>query len=97
MTTNKFSPGPWYLCKHAGEHSQGIASEERDYDIALVYNRYEDEYQANADLIAAAPCLLEALEEFMEYEGLTFPDPEEMRQTFLKAYRAIRKAKEGDR
>ena len=87
---------------HGGEHSQGIVAEGRDRDIALVYNDCDkEEDQANADLLACAPELLEALEEFLDYEGLyeglTESDIEEMRVTFAKAHRAIRKAKEGDR
>ena len=95
---SKFTKGPWYLSMHGGEHSQGIYSEARARDIALVYNDCDkDEDRANANLLVAAPDLLEALEEFLDYEGLTEPDMAEMRITFAKAHRAIRKAKEGDR
>jgi len=92
---NKFSPGPWRLVNHAGDHSQGIVSDERDYDIALVYNRYEEEYQANADLMAAAPELLEALENLVRWQDTGNNPP--LASDWRKAREAIRKAKEGSK
>jgi len=100
---NKFTPGPWYLSMHGGEHSQGIYSESRSRDIALVYNDCDkDEDQANADLLACAPELLEALERlleevcYVEVDTGIGPLPEKS-EAYLHAERIIRKAKEGDR
>lgn len=57
---NKHTPGPWYSKPTAGDHGQHlIFSEQSDAPtVAVVYNDNGD-----ADIIAAAPELLAALED----------------------------------
>jgi len=57
---NKHASGPWYVSKNAGHEVHGqfsVAQEGTGGTVAMVYNG-----KANAQLIAAAPELLEALE-----------------------------------
>lgn len=69
----------------------------RDTDIAQLVTRdiADDEAEANADLIAAAPELLEALREMVEIAELTmgwFPAPPGANGPLIQARAAIAKA-----
>lgn len=79
----KYTPGPWKICKkfphqkfieveHGDKHTKGAAS----LVIARVTCRttWQEQQEANARLIAAAPELLEALQECVEL--LEFLSPE---------------------
>ena len=76
--SNKFTPGPWVIIPGGDEWSQGrIATIEpapetmieiNYWTIAEVNNR-RHESSANASLIAAAPDLLEALEQMADEYG----------------------------
>ena len=65
MTDTKHTPGPWVW-----EHWQmGLTAQNGtsvlayyDYEGMSLHGKTEDEHEANAHLIAAAPDLLEALE-----------------------------------
>lgn len=75
---SKHTPGPWMVTDSGGDVnvmdgcSIGIDDAfgqdgGRDYCLATVVNGDPDELRANAELVAAAPELLDALEEMMEY------------------------------
>ena len=58
------TPGPWKV----DENHKGFVNIRRDVDsytsdIATVWDFYAENYESNASLIAAAPDMLEALEE----------------------------------
>ena len=69
--------GPWKVDKN----HKGFVDIRRDVDsytsdIATVWDFYVENYESNASLIAAAPDMLEALEEVMgelDVEGLPCP------------------------
>lgn len=65
------TPGPWGgvtdefgLCKRAIAYPEG---DDRDHDLCVVQCGDPDELEANARLIAAAPDLLAACEEALEF------------------------------
>jgi hypothetical protein len=65
---NKFTPGPWEM----GDDFQVQTVDKHGYEIAEM--RIDvPEYEANARLIAAAPDLLEALEN-LENDSGSIPD-----------------------
>ena len=60
----KHTPGPWYSRNGSSPHFQGqIASESTGATVAISYS---DEDGANARLIAAAPELLDALQNLLD-------------------------------
>ena len=62
------TPGPWNISNSASPaHSPqfGIYAEGERNNLAIVYN---DNAEANARLIAAAPDLLAALKDLLDYE-----------------------------
>jgi hypothetical protein len=70
MSEFKGTPGPWF---YSGKHEECQAryvgtSTERDplNEVAVLFTGGPEERQANANLIAAAPELLEALQESMK-------------------------------
>lgn len=72
------TPGPWVIIPGGDEWSSGrIATIEPkpetmadvNYWIVAEVNYRRDEHAANANLIAAAPDLLEALEAFVEHNS----------------------------
>ena len=66
---SKHTPGPWDM----DEGDYGIYQIETSDQIAEVFSHHPDEeLKANARLIAAAPELLEALRELLEYDGGAF-------------------------
>lgn len=75
MSEEKFTPGPWEIC--AGDNysiigrnypkafSHRFLEDDLGPDIAAIGNRTSDFGEANAQLIAAAPELYEALKELV--------------------------------
>ena len=115
MSTTAHTPGPWFTGEpHFGRY--GIYSEhtvgggrckQGRQSICIAHyegkggaKAYHDMFKANARLIAAAPELLEALQEMVagdaeaieEAQALGVPFPEEMLSTFKKARAAIARA-----
>ncbi len=63
----KHTPGPWQAVTFSDEHSPCIIDREGDGRIAeLTGNQTDEQTDANASLIAAAPELLEALRRCIE-------------------------------
>jgi hypothetical protein len=60
----KHTPGPWRRVNHIIKHGP-------DYVAIVLCEQFTKEDQANADLIAAAPELLEALEEMYKVCNLS--------------------------
>ena len=91
MSEAKHTPGPW-LADGASVY------EERD-DFSVICNFWSSslpEWEANARLIAAAPDLLEALEQLViEYDDVELADaePSSLTAAFNAARAAIAKAK----
>jgi len=86
------TPGPWtisaggHYVRYQGIHGPNIC----DTDV---FGGPPDEERSNALLIAAAPDLLEALEQVLENEPLTALTSQRRREIVNKAEAAIRKAK----
>jgi len=67
MNTNaKHTPGPWQYSPGHDPHNQAQIYGENGKTLAITYS---DEGSANAQLIAAAPALLEALRECITEPG----------------------------
>jgi hypothetical protein len=84
---SSFTPGPWNIFQ-----SIGLEVEADGIPICEIWQRGDEEQeQANARLIAAAPDLLEALKEVLSSweDGYT---PNEDQDTYNTARAAIRKA-----
>lgn len=70
----KHTPGPWHILRStyaAKQHHAVEVNDKSGQTVAYSLNfvaRFKDEGEANAHLIAAAPELLEALEEATESE-----------------------------
>ena len=62
MSNTKHTPGPWHVIPKGRPFSGDIA----DNTGKLVAQAFLSEHQANARLIAAAPAMLEALQEMMK-------------------------------
>jgi hypothetical protein len=84
----KHTPAPWHVSEYGGYLHVWTDSEET-YDVFITKNATEEE-KANARPIAAAPELLEALEDALA--GL-LEDPVNNRKRYLRAQTAIAKAK----
>ena len=81
----KYTPGLW---KH---DDTSIYSDKYEHDIATLYFEHGEpysleEFEANANLIAAAPELLEALEDIINANGM-------YEERIVNAKKAIAKAK----
>ena len=70
MTTTKHTPGPWEIHRIAPEHNKGygqLIGPNHSWAVCALCNpldkQHDEERDANAHLIAAAPELLVALEE----------------------------------
>ena len=101
MPVTKHTPGPWMP-----HHDKGrlYVETHRDDVICMVAKGLgTQEDQANANLIAAAPELLEALQEMVagdaeaiaEADALGVPFPDEMLTAYRRAVAAIYKATGG--
>jgi hypothetical protein len=91
MSNNTHTPGPWTV---RNEHFRPLAilSADRASIVALLPDTAP---KSNARLIAAAPEMLEALEELTEW-GRTYTsplDPNSPHQLLINAVNAIAKAK----
>ena len=92
----KHSQGPWRLIKHNGCNLYGGKSPSSDWFI------FENALEKDANLIAAAPELLEALQDLVhlhlcEQEGVSsgMPTREQWFDAVDKASKAIKKAEGG--
>jgi hypothetical protein len=66
MHMNKHTPGPWQVEPNPFESAPMVSTENRTIAKVLYWGGSEDgEVNANAHLIAAAPELLEALEDIL--------------------------------
>lgn len=65
-TQSKHTPGPWQYSPGHDPHNQAQIYGENGKTLAITYS---DEGSANAQLIAAAPALLEALRECITEPG----------------------------
>ncbi|WP_051439464.1 hypothetical protein [Bordetella petrii] len=89
--TTKHTPGPWMVLPSVVPTQFAILTEHGvRQDVAVTYGFDHTPREANARLIAAAPELLEALEEFVHpYSSETLTEGERLE----KARAAIAKAK----
>lgn len=66
----KYTPGPWAIVcgRHYAHEIQAKSKRGKDWIIARITASKvgQDEAEANANLVAAAPELLEAIEEYFE-------------------------------
>ena len=91
MSKQQHTPGPWKLSEDPETFKNKIFGAD-NYNV-LGPNRLSSEVEANARLIAAAPDLLEALEELISYRAV-----EQLREygnypVFAKVDAAIAKAR----
>ncbi|MFK1194762.1 hypothetical protein ACIUYC_25725 [Pseudomonas aeruginosa] len=94
MSKQSYTPGPWdYWSGYnpVDELEAQITTEDGDIVIAS-YNRQIPEGEANAKLLAAAPELLEALQDLDALRGPFPPSDEAVEAAWLKATAAIAKA-----
>lgn len=98
MSKTKFTPGPWTV-GDASECGYYVWDPQGERIVAEAYPDYNQDFEANAALIAAAPEMLEALELMLESFGimraagvnvLGFDSAVEAR---VKAHNAIAKAR----
>jgi hypothetical protein len=62
INNTKHTPGPWYVTRH-NDLQYSISQKETGYDEMI--EALDEEDEANAKLIAAAPELLEALKDLL--------------------------------
>ncbi|MFU7071284.1 hypothetical protein ACM75K_29035 [Pseudomonas aeruginosa] len=94
MSKQSYTPGPWdYWSGYnpVDELEAQITTEDGDIVIAS-YNRQIPEGEANAKLLAAAPELLEALQDLDALRGPFPPSDEAVEAAWRKACAAIAKA-----
>ena len=66
MADVKHTPGPWFVDQYEDEESRHVITSKPDHlYVAYTIGGLGKEQEANADLIAAAPDLLEALRAFV--------------------------------
>lgn len=96
-TTSKHTPGPWHLSNLSHRYVRyRLSTDATGYNICDmdVFGGPPDEKEANARLIAAAPELLEALEQICNLERRAFREAWDMLQEVDRLARtAIRKAR----
>ena len=93
MTPSKPTPGPW---KRTGDKETGcgIVSDSGGPFIIAEVSQLQMGYEGNARLIAAAPCLLEALQRLLsEAEGRTTDDMVRRTSPAEDARAALKKAR----
>ena len=100
-TKSKHTPGPWKVFNSKYADKPGIETDDETFSVVVfgkisescgVDGRTEDEKQANAKLIAAAPDLLEALQAIVNW--LESPADALSDKDFNAAKEAIKKATE---
>lgn len=67
MTKAKHTPGPWFARYSSKSRNTAIESAPYAGNIGIVHGGLDPDCAANADLIAAAPKLLEALVDVMAW------------------------------
>jgi hypothetical protein len=73
MTTTQHTPGPWEICQEWPEENQRkIQPQDSTTGLALAFGDTEEEANANARLIAAAPQMLNALHTALDAIGDTY-------------------------
>ncbi len=87
---NKHTPGPWFTEQHVDRNTLWIGTAEdyigEIYKASPGFSISEAQAQANARLIAASPCLLEALEAYVTHFGDAMSDIElELKEKALTA------------
>jgi len=92
--TTKHTPGPW---KVKPESRFSVRTEDECACVADCYGTHSGEAEANAILIAAAPKLLEVLNEILHADNIDAESggvsPQEWNALMLKASRIADKAK----
>lgn len=83
----KHTPGPWTV----GDSLLIYDDDARE--VAIPSGRTEENLKANAHLIAAAPKLLAALDDLLNFEGLNCPNEEDLKNAYRAGRAAIAKAK----
>ncbi len=98
MSELKFTPGPWEINSISSKEGKGIAidavhPEYGNIEICEIWGAknadlIDDEAKANANLIASAPDLLDALIGIREIMGIDWPLPEfdEARAAIAEAF-----------
>jgi hypothetical protein len=83
--TTQYTPGPWEICPNWPEQNQRKIQPEGEVSgVALSFGDTDEEAEANARLIAAAPEMLEALKIAKHYmEGDSDDDIEQEDYAFL--------------
>ena len=92
--TAAHTPGPWYFNERSKQRQPIIASEATPNSVAVVYDHASDEQvQANAHLIAAAPELLASLEGLLAESMVDVSEQVDIRARQVQARAAIAKAR----
>lgn len=88
---SKHTEGPWQLI----DASRGwvITANDGLYDIALVRDIGNEDNQANANVLVAAPDLLEACEALASIQYIEQAAAGPLKEALLKAIAAIKKAR----
>ena len=65
MSNQQHTPGPWDVATKAGDGGLVVRSSKSMHELCQIHSsyKYKDAHKANARLIAAAPEILEALED----------------------------------
>jgi hypothetical protein len=85
MNKEQFTPGPWVI----GKINSHTIFTELDGGESICEVEHLDNYKANANLIAAAPDMYEALKNFVKHYS-NFIHPDDM--TMIEAKAALNKA-----
>lgn len=89
--SGKHTPGPWVKDRH-GQLRSPQGKQVGVWDAGIAWVQRDEESEANARLIAAAPDLLEALKQAVDREEYGKEEGDEVPQWLLDARAAIAKA-----
>lgn len=96
MSKHKHTPGPWWSERILTEDGQKLYCIKHDESGFVVYNMpppmsCAPEFEANARLIAAAPAMLEALEQLVRWIREPWGEDDGQANDYVisEAYRAI--------
>lgn len=92
----KHTKGPWKKHLTGIPHTMIILNEEKHIATLEVNGIKQDEVEANARLIAAAPEMLEALEEFLDITLGSSYDPNSATDRAVKKAEAVLKKARGE-